>query len=99
MVTIPGTGCNGTLVEFGRTPGLYDWVVFDDPSGCTTGNASGLEDRVGDAGRGDGLGVRASGESGIWSADFRRFARPVAVVVWSALLLAQGEECSLCFST
>lgn len=74
--------------------------MLDEPSGWTTGKASGLDERVGDAGRGDGLGVLASGESGMWSADFLRFGRPVAEAVCSALLLApQGDECSLCFST
>lgn len=81
MVTIPGTGWVGTLAEFGRTPGLYDWVVLDDPRGCMTGNASGLEERVGDAGRGEGLGVLASGDRGMWSADFLRLGRPVAAAV------------------
>lgn len=40
-------------------------MVFEEPSGWTTGKASGLEERVGDAGSGDGLGVLASGESGM----------------------------------
>uniref|UniRef100_A0A182MAG8 Uncharacterized protein n=1 Tax=Anopheles culicifacies TaxID=139723 RepID=A0A182MAG8_9DIPT len=83
--TIPGTTADGRPVAmpipaaFGSPPGLYDCVVLDAPSGCTTGNASGLDERVGEAGSGDGLGVRASGDSGIWSADFRRFeGRPPA---------------------
>lgn len=63
--TIPGTTGGATLDAFGRTPGLYDCVVLDDPSGWTTGKASGLEERVGDAGSGDGLGVLARGDSGM----------------------------------
>uniref|UniRef100_A0A182TFK8 Uncharacterized protein n=1 Tax=Anopheles melas TaxID=34690 RepID=A0A182TFK8_9DIPT len=104
--TIPGTTADGSPVTasaaaVGNPPGLYDCVVLDAPSGCTTGNASGLDERVGEAGSGDGLGVRASGDSGIWSADFRRFEGrpPAAAAEWSALLLAHGDECSLCLRT
>lgn len=38
-----------------------------------TGNASGDGERVGDAGNGDGLGVRANGDNGMCPTDFRRF--------------------------
>lgn len=92
IVTIPGTGCGATVDAFGRPPGLYDCVVLDDPSGCTTGNARGLEDLVGDAGSGEGLGVLASGDSGIWSADFLRLGRPVAGVVWRPFVVGHGDE-------
>lgn len=68
--TIPGTVTGRPPMPTptpaaGSPPGLYDCVVLDAPSGWTTGNASGLEDRVGEAGNGDGLGVRANGDSGI----------------------------------
>lgn len=64
-VTMPGMTGGVTLDAFGSTPGLYDCVVLEEPSGWTTGKASGLEERVGDAGNGDGLGVLASGDSGM----------------------------------
>lgn len=55
-------------------PGLYDCVVLELPGWCTAGKASGdgEGERVGDDGRGDGDGVRASGDSGMWPTDFRR---------------------------
>jgi hypothetical protein len=45
--------------------GLYDCVVFELPGWCPTGKASGLGDLVGDAGNGEGEGVRASGDNGM----------------------------------
>lgn len=38
-----------------------------------TGKASGDGDLVGEAGNGDGDGVRANGDNGMWPTDFRRF--------------------------
>lgn len=57
-------------------PGLYDCVVLDDPGWCPAGGggkARGLGDRVGDEGTGDGDGVLAKGDRGMWPTDLRRF--------------------------
>ena len=53
-------------------PGEKVWVALEDPGWWPSGTASGLGDRVGDTGRGDGEGVRASGDRGMWPTDFRR---------------------------
>lgn len=45
-------------------------MVLEEPAGCTwcwvRGSARGEGDLVGDTGTGEGDGVRASGESGMW---------------------------------
>jgi len=68
--------------------GLYDCVVLELPGWWPDENVSGLGDRVGDCGSGDGEGVRASGDSGIWPTDLRRFGECRFLVA----------ECSLCLS-
>jgi len=68
--------------------GLYDCVVFELPGWWPDENVSGLGDRVGDCGSGDGDGVRASGDSGMWPTDLRRFGECRFLVT----------ECSLCLS-
>lgn len=51
------------LIECINLPGW--WTIV--------GNASGDGDLVGDAGSGDGDGVLANGDNGMWPTDFRRF--------------------------
>jgi len=68
--------------------GLYDWVVLELPGWWPDENVSGLGDRVGDCGSGDGDGVRANGDSGIWPTDLRRLGECRFLVA----------ECSLCLS-
>ena len=52
--------------------GLYDCVVFELPGWWPVGNMSGLGERVGEEGNGEGDGVRASGDKGMWPIDLRR---------------------------
>lgn len=84
------------LPLFGNPPGLYDWVVLDEPGWWpTTGNANGEGDRVGEAGKGDGEGVRASGDNGMCPTDFLRLGTDVEVVCKFFVL---PVVCSLCFN-
>ena len=46
-------------------PGEKDWVALEEPGWWPSGTASGLGDRVGDTGRGEGDGVLASGDRGM----------------------------------
>lgn len=71
-----------------RDDGLYDCVVFELPGWWPDENVSGLGERVGDCGRGDGDGVRANGDSGMCPTDLRRLGE------WRFLV----AECSLCLS-
>lgn len=68
--------------------GLYDCVVLELPGWWPAENVSGLGDRVGDCGSGDGDGVRASGDSGMWPTDLRLLGECRFLVA----------ECSLCLS-
>lgn len=68
--------------------GLYDCVVLELPGWWPDENVNGLGDRVGDCGNGDGDGVRASGDSGMWPTDLRRLGECRFFVA----------ECSLCLS-
>lgn len=68
--------------------GLYDCVVLELPGWWPAENVSGLGDRVGDCGSGDGDGVRAKGDSGMWPTDLRRLGECRFLVA----------ECSLCLS-
>lgn len=74
----------------------------------TSGKANGDGDLVGDEGKGDGDGVRAKGESGIWPTDLRRFGSELLLVVCSVFSPPAGllafpppaitavAACSLC---
>lgn len=67
------------------------------PGWWPTGNASGLGDRVGDDGSGDGDGVLAKGDNGICPTDFRRLGTLVEQDGLAACrVLEQPVECSLC---
>lgn len=68
--------------------GLYDCVVFELPGWWPAEKVSGLGERVGDCGSGDGDGVRANGDSGMWPTDLRRLGECRFLVT----------ECSLCLS-
>lgn len=61
-------------------------MVLELPGWWPVGKASGEGLRVGDAGSGDGEGVRANGDNGMWPTDLRRPGE--------CRLLA--AECSLC---
>ena len=56
---------------------LYVCVVFEAPgtwwAASGDGKANGEGERVGESGMGDGDGVRANGDKGIWPTDFLRF--------------------------
>lgn len=83
----------------GNVPGTYACVVLDDPVGCPAGKwaafSRGLGDLVGDAGNGDGDGVRASGDNGMWPTDLRRFTACDCVLACNVLFVC---VCSLCLS-
>lgn len=68
--------------------GLYDCVVLELPGWWPAENVSGLGDRVGDCGSGDGDGVRARGDNGMWPTDLRLLGECRFLVA----------ECSLCLS-
>lgn len=71
-----------------KDDGLYDCVVLELPGWWPAENVSGLGDRVGDCGSGDGDGVRASGDRGMCPTDLRRLGECRFLVT----------ECSLCLS-
>lgn len=71
------------------------------------GKAKGDGERVGEEGNGEGDGVRASGDSGIWPTDLRLFDSEVAAallckdltppaLVEHTVLLPAQPVCSLC---
>lgn len=47
-------------------------MVLEDPGWCPMGRARGEGDRVGEMGIGEGEGVRARGDRGMWPTDFLR---------------------------
>lgn len=73
-------------------------MVLELPGWCPIGNARGLGERVGDAGRGEGEGVRASGESGICPTDFRRLGTLGHEGLAVCNVFEHPDECSLCFN-
>lgn len=85
----PAAGVAAELGADSSAEGLYDCVVLELPGWWPAGeNVRGLGDRVGDCGSGDGDGVRANGDSGMWPTDLRRFGECKFLVA----------ECSLCLS-
>lgn len=83
-------------MEAGELPtlGLYDCVVLELPGWCPTGNANGLGDLVGEAGSGDGEGVRARGDRGMWPTDLRRLGTLEGLA--ACRVFEQALVCSLC---
>lgn len=63
-------------------------MVLELPGWWPAENVRGLGDRVGDCGKGDGDGVRASGDSGMCPTDLRLFGECRFLVA----------ECNLCLS-
>lgn len=84
-----------------EAPGLKSCVECELPGGWWTwmGNAKGLGERVGETGKGcccgsgDGEGVRASGDRGMWPADFRLEGECIFLATeWSLFLRPCREE-------
>ena len=75
---------------------LYVWVVLDAPGtwwqASGDGKASGEGERVGESGIGDGDGVRANGDSGIWPTDFLRLGECGVLVLTCNLYLSPCKE-------
>lgn len=73
-------------------------MVLELPGWCPIGKARGLGDLVGDAGKGEGEGVRARGERGICPTDFLLLGT-VAEQDGPDVCRAFGQpvECNLCF--
>ena len=53
-------------------PGENVWVAWEEPGWWPRGSDRGEGDLVGELGSGEGEGVLARGERGMWPTDFRR---------------------------
>ena len=74
-------------------PGEYVCVVLEEPGWWPMGRASGEGERVGETGRGEGDGVRARGERGMWPTDLRRLGEwRFLVLMWSLCFRPWREE-------
>lgn len=76
-------------------PGENVCVACEDPGWWPRGRDRGEGDRVGEEGRGEGEGVLARGERGMWPTDFRREGECKFLVLMCNLCLSPCSELGL----